>query len=163
MAHLSGWCEESIKMEFMEWWNDIDSEDYLARTSSHLKKWDYKHIINYSEQEKGSNAKVFTDCYDEDKNRFAMKIPTHNDDMGRLQIYVEYKIHKKIYDLCGDKNNRFIKPLWIKKVTFNRFKNKKTLKRNLQKISNEKTHHINLYSFSKFSYSWTRKKYDCLS
>ena len=120
MAHRNGWCEEAIKKEFMEWWNDEKLEDYLARTSSHLKKWEYKHIINYSKQEKGSNAKVFTDCYDENKSRFAMKIPTHNDDMGRLAIYVEYKIHKKIYDLCGDENNRFIKPLWLKKVTFNR-------------------------------------------
>ena len=120
MAHLSGWCEENLHREFTDWWQNEKCEDYLARIDRQLHAWDYKSIVNYSKRETGSHARVFPDCYDENGKMFAMKLPLHRDMHGKFELYVEYKIHKRIYELCGTENNRFIKPLWIKKVTFNR-------------------------------------------
>jgi hypothetical protein len=107
--------------EFENWWQNEETLNIDYRKKSFLKQWNYKDIADRDTLQHGTYCKVFQDYYQHDGEKCAIKYLTGTKTQ-MIELYFEYKTHLALWNLYTENNMtpRVIKPLWIKKVCFNR-------------------------------------------
>mgnify|MGYP001046691852 CR=1 FL=1 len=109
--------------EFDNWWQneDIMNIDYRSGRKGWLEKWNFKGIADRDTTHEGTYCKVFKDYYQNNGELCAIKYLCGTKEQ-MIELYFEYKTHEALWNLykSNDMKPRVIKPLWIKKICFNR-------------------------------------------
>ena len=109
--------------EFENWWQkaDVLNVDYRSGKQGWLETWGYKDIADVDTIEYGTYCKVFIDYYQHNGEKCALKYVSGSTSQ-MIELYYEYKTHLALWNKYKENNEtpRVIKPLWIKKICFNR-------------------------------------------
>lgn len=80
-----------------------------------------KELILYHDRKNGSYSRVYPTTFDENGNRVAMKVLNNSDRIDQISLFVEYTIHKALYDkyIENGMEPKCVKPLWLRFIKFN--------------------------------------------
>ncbi len=105
--------------EYSKWLSKSTVHKMLMRNGVDRPK---KDLVNIDKYGTGSYCKVFTECYDEDGKKIAIKIlKESSSDDDNIELYSEWVIHDKVYQqfLVAGIEKNCVRPLWVRMISFN--------------------------------------------
>ena len=98
----------------MNWDLKFDNT-YLKLVNYTFSSSQHPNTILKHTKSTGSYSVVY-EAYDENKNRICVKFMKHQDREDDLQLFSEYTIHKRLWDVHG---KNMVQPLWLRWIKIN--------------------------------------------